>query len=275
MRKNPLPSTTSMPEKPASDSTSENKGREYNQHLTYRNLQLPDYYHQISSIPLEDYIEKLKSTLCEAYFHISRKPPSIGSPPPEENEEGLANALFHQEYASTESAILSGTPASYYQTTLERTLCKNIEAEITRLFSTSFIWLVCADLLAKEGLRDQAWAALVELASLESSLEQACIAEQKRWEKLLQQEYGRLANQKLKHLKFHLIDLLYEDCPDNGWPSVKVAAYELHKKVLQFHEQSDQRSVIKLNESDTHRMITNWMNKNKEVNEIFKKLKKR
>lgn len=156
---------------------------------------------------------------------------------------------------------------------MELTLCENIDEKITKLFSTSFMWLVCADLLAKEGLRDQAWAALVELASLESSLEQACIAEQNRWEKLLQQEYGRLANQKLKHLKFYLIDLLYEDCPDNGWPSVKVAAYKLHEKVLQFHEQSDQRSVIKLNESDIQRMITNWMNKNKEVNETFKKLK--
>lgn len=274
MKNNPLPSTTSMPEKPALDTTSENKGKEYNQHLTYRNLQLPDYYHQISSIPLEDYIEKLKSILCETYFHISRKPPNIGSPPPEKNEEELADALFHHEYTSAERAILSGTPASDYQTTLELTLCKDTEAKITRLFSTSFMWLVCADLLAKEGLRDQAWAALVELASLESSLEQACIAEQKRWEKLLQQEYGRLANQKLKHLKFYLVDLLYEDCPDNGWPSVKVAVYELYEKVLQFHEQSDQRSVIELYESDIQRMITNWMYKNKEVNEIFKKLKK-
>jgi len=275
MKKSPLPPTTSMPEKPVAEPTPQDGGKKYNQHLTHTSLQLPDYYYQISSIPLEGYVEKLKSTLCETYFHISRKPPSIGSPPPEENEKELADALFPQEYASAKGAILSGTPASEYQKTLETSLCKNIEAEITRLFSTSFMWLVCADLLAKEDLRDQAWAALVEFASLEPRLEQACIAEQKRWEKLLQQEYGRLANQKLKHLKFHLIDLLCEDCPDNGWPSVKVAAYELHEKLLQFHELSDQRSVIKLNECDTHRMITNWINKNKEVNEIFKKLKKR
>lgn len=275
MKKNPLPPTTSMPEKPVAEPTPEEGGKKYNQHLTHTNLQLPDYYHQISSIPLEDYVEKLKSTLCETYFHISRKPPSIGSPPPEENEEELASALFHQEYTSAKSAILSGTPASEHQKILGTNLCEIVETEITRLFSTSFMWLVCADLLSQEGLRDQAWAALVELASLEPRLEQACIAEQKRWEKLLQQEYGRLANQKLKHLKFHLIDLLYEDCPDNGWTSVTFAANELHEKVLQFHEQSDQRSVIRLYETDTHRMITNWMNKNKEVNEIFKKLKKR
>lgn len=274
MKKSPLPPTTSMPEKPVAEPTPQDRGKKYNQHLTHTSLRLPDYYYQISSIPLEDYVEKLKSTLCETYFHISRKPPSIGSPPPEENEEELANALFHQEYTSAESAILSGMPASEYQKTLESNLCKNIEAEITRLFSTSFMWLVCADLLAKEGLRDQAWAALVELASLEPRLEQACIAEQKRWEKLLQAEYGKLG-EKLKHLRLHLIDLLCEECPDDGWPSVKVAAYKLHEKILQFHEQSDQRSVIELYTSDTLRMITNWMYKNKEVNEIFKRLKKR
>ncbi|RAR57090.1 hypothetical protein BCL93_11623 [Onishia taeanensis] len=265
MSNNPLPATTSISEK---------KEGEYNQHLTNRNLIIPDHYHQISSIPLEDYIEKLKRTLCETYFHISQKPPSIGSSPSKKNEEELANVLFHQEYASAKRKILSGTPASDYQETLELDLCEKIDDKISMFFSTSFIWLVCSDLLAQEGLRDQSWAALVEFASLETRLEDACIAEEKRWEKLLQQEYGRLANQNLRHLKYRLIDLLYEDCPDNGWPSVKVAAYKLHEKVLQFHEQSDQRSVIKLNESDIQRMITNWMNKNKEVNDIFKKLKK-
>ncbi|USZ51093.1 hypothetical protein [Halomonas sp. DN3] len=264
MRNNPLPATTSISEK---------KGGKYNQHLTNRNLTIPDYYHQISSIPLEDYIGRLKRKLCETYFYISQKPPSIGSAPSEENEEELANKLFHQEYSSAESALSSGTPASEYQKILELTLCENIDEKITKLFSTSFMWLVCADLLAQEGLRDKAWAALVELASLETRLEDACIAEEKRREKLLQQEYGRLANQNLKHLRLHLIDLLYKDCPDNGWRSVKVATHKLHEKILQFHEQSDQRSVIKLNESDIQRMITNWMNKNKEVNETFKKLK--
>ncbi|ATJ83392.1 hypothetical protein ACFPTY_10245 [Halomonas beimenensis] len=264
MSNNPLPATTSISEK---------KGGEHNQHLTNRNLTIPDYYHQISSIPLEDYIERLKSTLCETYFHISRKPPTIGSPPPKKNEEELANKLFHQEYSSAERAIFSGTPASDYQKFLELALFEKTGEEITRLFSTSFMWLVCSDLLAQEGLRDQSWAALVELASLEPRLEDACIAEQKRWEKLLQQEYGRLANQKLKHLKHHLIDLLYEDCPDNGWRSVKSAAYKLAPKILDYHEKSDHRSVIKLLQCDVERMTTNWMYKNTEAKEAFKKVR--
>ena len=61
MSNNPLPATTSISEK---------KEGEYNQHLTNRNLIIPDHYHQISSIPLEDYIERLKRTL---FWHLQKR----------------------------------------------------------------------------------------------------------------------------------------------------------------------------------------------------------
>ncbi|GAA0567976.1 hypothetical protein ACFQH5_16560 [Halomonas salifodinae] len=266
MNRSPLPPTYTRPEK---------IGGKRNQHLIQNVMELPDLYHTISETPLREKIETGKRSLHEAYYFISRPEHTLEDTPALENKEEQAEETFQQEYAASCAAIKNGHPASQHQEHIKSALCSNVMEDLQNTFSAAFIWLVCADLLEKEDLRDQSWASLVEFSSLEYRLELACMAEHARREKIRHQKNGAKANAKYANLKKYLIEFLYTEAPENGWRAVKKAANELAKPIRDRHESSEHRAVYEVSLPEVETLIENWMYKDEDAKQAYKKNKKK
>lgn len=264
MKRSPLPPTYTRPEK---------TGGKRNQHLTQSIMELPDLYHAISETPLREKIETGKCSLHEAYNFISGPEHTPQDTPALEITEQQTKEIFQQEYAASCAAIKNGHPASKRQEHIKSALCSNVMEDLQNTFSASFIWLVCADLLEEEGLRDQSWASLVEFASLEYRLELACMSEHARREKIRHQKNGAMANDKHDNLKEYLIEFLYTEAPENGWGAVKNAANELAKPIWDRHESSEHRAVYEISLPAVKRRIKNWMNNDTLANQAYKENK--
>ncbi|MDI4636701.1 MULTISPECIES: hypothetical protein [Halomonadaceae] len=260
MKRNPLPPTYARQEK---------TGGEYNQHLTQSVMVVPDHYHDFSETSLREKIETRKRFLQETYSFISDPQFTSGDDLPLVNSEEKTEEKFQAEYHDSLSNIRNGQSATKRQEVVKGALCGNVEAELQDIFSTAFMWVVCADLLEEEGLNEKSWSCLVEFASLEHRLELSCMAEHERREKSIHQKNGAQANSHHANLKEYLIEFLYTEAPENGWRAVKKAAHTLAPPIWHRHEKSEHRAVHETSEKKIETLITNWMNNDKSAHQAF------
>lgn len=261
--KTPLASNRHQPEK---------AGGKQGQHLAQLSMDLPDHYHAITATPLREKIDIGKRLLYETYLFIAIPELSVERISVLEKLEAQAESTFQKEYDLSFTNIRNGFAATQQQDHVRTSLCTDVAEDLQNTFSTSFIWLVCADLLEEEGLRDQSWASLVELASLEHRLELACLAEEKLRKRERQKKYGSLAYQDYKHLKEYLIEHLNSESK-HGWETKESAAYKLSEKILHRHQNS-QHKDNKLSREEVEKRIYNWLTGDPVAKKAFEDNKK-
>ncbi len=264
MKTNPLPATRT-----------EKVHGKHSTHFGQYIMECPDHYHAISEIPLREKIQTGKRKLSEVFSFIASPDLPTATLSDLEEADRQAEDTFLKEYASSCTNIKNGLSASQQQDHVRSVLCGDVANELQNTFSASFIWLVCADLLEKEGLGDQSWAALVELASLEHRLELACLSEHERRVKARHKKNGSKANARFANLKEYLLEYLHKKAPESGWKTVKSAASQLAPEIWNRHESSDHRAIYQISESEIETLITNWMYKDKVIKPVFKENKRR
>lgn len=229
-------------------------------------LREDDYYTHWSQMCLEEHIRQNFNFLKGTYTSGNNISESQDKNTTEEIE-----ALFLKSYEFFYSALSQGQNPMSCEDDIRDELSPAFQSEeLQTCFPRSMIWALCADILFRNGYKENAWSTLINYKKSECFTELAVDEEHKLALSNARRELAKNNYLNRRPLQNNFIRLLSSEAPANGWPSAKVAAYKLAPLVLDMHMNSEHSSVVHFTKEQVETILEGWLKTNKACREAFK-----
>tara|TARA_R110002012_G_scaffold106831_1_gene248105 strand:+ start:1893 stop:2669 length:777 start_codon:yes stop_codon:yes gene_type:complete len=224
-----------------------------------------DYYASFTQLSLDEHIKLIVNFLKTTYLEGNNNTESA-----DESNEEERETFFLKSYECFYSALSQGHSPMSCEDDIRQELCPAFQSKgLQKCFSRSMIWALCADILFRNGYKENAWSTLINYKKSECFTELAIDEEYKLAISNARRKAGEDSYGNRKPLQKNFIKLLSSEAPATGWPSHKVAAYKLAPIVLDMYMNSENASAEHFTEEGVETILRGWLRNNETCKGVF------